>query len=57
MQIKLNEKLKRIVEAAGKLEPGVVHIKVKHDDECPAKVSGNLSDCICEPVIKRMGEC
>ncbi len=43
------EKIKMIIEAAGELKPGVVHIEVKHDDDCPAIKTNRLADCTCDP--------
>ena len=58
MKKDIDEKIKRVIEAAGKINPGEkIHIGVSHDDDCPAIKTGNLADCKCQPVIQRMGEC
>jgi len=50
----ITEKVKKLVAAAGKLKPGVVHISVKHDDGCPALKTERLADCTCDPDFKVM---
>jgi hypothetical protein len=50
----INEKIQKIIEAAGDIKPGVKHISVKHDDCCPAIKTKNLLDCTCDPDIKKM---
>lgn len=48
----LEEKIQKLVAAAGEIKPGVVHIEVKHDDGCPAIQTHSLTDCICNPDFK-----
>ena len=51
----VTEKIHRLIQAAGNLEPGTVtHIEVKHDDGCPAIKTQNLVDCTCNPDFKLM---
>ena len=46
------EKILRLIQVAGELKPGVAHIEVKHDDDCPAIKTQSLADCTCYPVFK-----
>jgi len=48
----LKEKINRMIAAAGKLIPGVMHLRVKHDDGCPAIETQSLADCTCKPDFK-----
>lgn len=48
----LKEKMKRIIEAAGELKPGVKNIEISHDENCPALKTKSLIDCTCEPEFK-----
>jgi hypothetical protein len=43
------EKIQMLIAAAGELKPGVAHIEVKHDDDCPAIKTQKLVDCTCDP--------
>jgi hypothetical protein len=54
----IDEKIKRVIKAAGKIKTGdKVHITILHDDDCPAIKTESLADCKCQPVIKRMNKC
>ena len=58
MNKKLDEKLEKILKAAGRIKPGsVLHVAVKHDDGCPALKTHNLADCTCKPDIEKMKDC
>ena len=49
----VTEKIHRLIQAAGNLEPGTVtHISVQHDDGCPAIKTQRLADCTCDPDYK-----
>jgi hypothetical protein len=49
------DKIKKILKAAGHIEPGsVLHVTVEHDDDCPALKTQRLSDCVCNPDIQEM---
>jgi hypothetical protein len=55
MKEDITEKLKLIIDAAGRIKTGsVTHINVQHDDNCPTLRTGNFKDCTCTPDIKRM---
>ena len=55
MNKKLDEKIEKILKAAGRIEPGsVLHVAVEHDEGCPALKTHNLNDCTCRPDIKKM---
>lgn len=57
MKEDISEKLKLIIDAAGKLSPGsVTHIGVKHDDGCLAIKTQRLADCTCQPVVRNVGQ-
>ncbi len=43
----------RMLEIIGN-KPGVFHIQMQHDDDCPALKSHRMIDCRCEPDIKLM---
>ena len=52
------DKLKQLINAMGRIEPGsITHIEVLHDDGCPTLHTGSFKDCTCTPDIKRMGCC
>jgi hypothetical protein len=51
---KLEEKIFKMIEAAGETKPGVKHIMVLHDDGCPAIKTESLLDCRCNPDFKKM---
>ena len=38
------EKIFKMIESAGELKPGVAHIEVKHDDDCPAIKTQRLKE-------------
>jgi len=48
------KKIQKLIEAAGELKPGIAHIEVKHDDDCPALKTQNMADCTCDPDFKLM---
>lgn len=48
------EKIQKLIAEAGKLKPGLMHIEVKHDDDCPALKTESLLDCTCKPDFKVM---
>jgi hypothetical protein len=48
----INEKIQKLIAAAGELKPGVKHILVQHDDGCPALKTESLADCTCNPDFK-----
>ena len=50
----LDNKILEILKQVGVPEPGVHHLAILHDDDCPALKTQNLKDCNCEPEIKRM---
>ena len=51
----ITKKFQKAIEAAGKLNRGVVtHIEAKHDDDCPAIKTQNLTDCTCNPDFQVM---
>lgn len=55
MNSPLDEKLGRMIEATGKVEPGtIVHLKIAHDPHCPAIQTKSLWDCICVPDVEGM---
>jgi len=49
-----DEKIQKLLKAAGQVKSGVIHIEVKHDDDCPTLRTGRLIDCTCQPDIKKM---
>ena len=58
MKKKFEKKLKKILKAAPRSEPGsVLHIAVEHAAGCPALKTHNLADCTCKPNIKKMKGC
>ena len=56
MKADISDKLIKIIEAAGKLEPGTItHIEVKHDAGCQALKTHRLIDCTCNtPKIQQI---
>jgi len=44
--------IQRIVEASGKVTPGINHVFIEHERGCPALKSQSLLDCRCNPDIK-----
>ncbi|MDP2267960.1 MAG: hypothetical protein Q8K46_02225 [Deltaproteobacteria bacterium] len=55
MKEDITEKLKLIIDAAGRIKTGsVTHINVLHDDTCPTLQTGNFADCTCTPEIERI---
>lgn len=50
----LEEKINKIVDTFKEAEPGsVAHVIIKHDLNCPAISTQNLTDCTCEPEIQK----
>jgi len=52
--LSLPEKIKKLVCAVGRPEPGVHHIEVVHADGCPAIRTQDLKDCRCDFVVRRI---
>jgi hypothetical protein len=51
----LEEKINKIVDTFKDAKPGVVtHVFIKHDVDCPALVTQNLTDCNCDPEINKV---
>jgi len=49
----INTKIKKIAQALKATSPGsVVHVLVKHDDDCPALITQSLADCTCDPDVE-----
>jgi thiamine phosphate synthase YjbQ (UPF0047 family) len=48
----ITEKIQKMIEAAGQLKSGVLHMVVNHDNDCPAINTQNLVDCTCNPEFK-----
>jgi hypothetical protein len=44
-----DEKIKKMMLAAGRFEPGIKEVEIRHDDGCPAIKTQNLRDCTCDP--------
>jgi hypothetical protein len=58
MKRKIDKKIQKIMEAVEDIETGaVIHIAVEHDEGCPALKTHKLTDCNCEPEIKKMSSC
>lgn len=51
---KLDEKISEILKQVGVPEPGVYHLAIFHDDDCPALKTQRLTDCNCKPDIRKM---
>jgi hypothetical protein len=50
----LEETISKIVNTFKDAKPGVVtHVFIKHDADCPALVTQNLTDCNCDPEINK----
>lgn len=56
-KLTLAERIQLIVESIGQTPEGISHIEVRHQDGCPALKTKRLSDCTCQPVIERIGQC
>jgi len=58
MKEDISDKLIKIIEAAGKLEPGTItHIEVKHETGCKALKTHRLIDCTCHALkIEQIGQ-
>ena len=55
MKKTVEQKIKKVIEAVGELEPGTVtHIVIKHDPDCPALLTNRMEDCRCKPVIEKV---
>jgi hypothetical protein len=58
MKNDIAEKIMRVIDASGNLQPGsVTHVLVEHEKGCPSIRTQKLTDCICNPDIRRMGTC
>ena len=52
------EKLERIIQAIGEFKPGdVIHVSVRHDDDCSSLKTDSLADCTCKPDVERIKPC
>lgn len=51
------EKLQLLAEAAGKAKPGICHVEIRHENNCPALKTLCLSDCTCSPDVEVLKEC
>ncbi len=48
------EKINKIIDAFKDVKPSAVtHVSIKHDADCPAIKTQNLSDCNCDPEIQK----
>ena len=50
----LDNKILEILKQVGIPEPGVHHLAILHDENCPALKSQRLADCNCVPDIRKM---
>lgn len=54
LKMNLEEKLKQIIKASGELKPGLIHLVIEHDDDCPALRSHCLADCTCKMKFQKV---